>query len=174
MEPNIYLIKPTIELKSEYLAFYQEWIESGEKMVPWVIREDPSDFEGMIQFLFDSKKGKNLPGNRVPTSTFWLIDGKNRVLGVVNIRHWLNKSLLNNGGHIGYGVRPTERRKGYATRLLSLSLEKAKELGIQKALVVCDDNNIGSTKTILNNGGIPDSDFIEENGNIIKRFWIDL
>lgn len=58
--------------------------------------------------------------------------------------------------------------------MLSLSLEKAKELGIKKALVVCDEDNKGSYKTIINNGGIPDSDFIEEEGNIIKRFWIEI
>jgi predicted acetyltransferase len=57
---------------------------------------------------------------------------------------------------------------------LALSLEKAKDLGIQKALVVCDEDNIGSLKTIVNNGGVPDTDFIEEDGNVIKRFWIEL
>ncbi len=81
---------------------------------------------------------------------------------------------MKNGGHIGYGIRPTERRKGYATKLLVLALEKATALGIQKALVVCDQSNIGSEKTIINNVGIPDTDFIEPNGNIVKRYWIEL
>jgi predicted acetyltransferase len=55
-----------------------------------------------------------------------------------------------------------------------LSLKKANELGIRKALVVCDEDNIGSYKTIINNGGIPGSDFIEDDGNVIKRFWIEI
>ena len=60
----------------------------------------------------------------------------------------------------------------YATKLLSLSLDKAKELRIQKVLVVCDKTNSGSFKTIMNNGGVPDTDFVEEDGNILNRFWI--
>ncbi len=163
-----------MELKSEYLSFYQEWKESGEDMVPWVISKDPLDFQGMIQFLLDSEKGKNLPENWVPDSTFWLINENNKVIGAVNIRHRLTDTLFNCGGHIGYGIRPSERRKGYATQLLSLSLVKAKELGIDKVLVVCDKSNIGSARTILNNGGVQDMDYIEEDGNIVKRFWIEL
>ena len=99
---------------------------------------------------------------------------KKRVIGAVNIRHQLTEFLFNGGGHIGYGIRPSERKKGFATKALSLSLEKAKELGIQKALVVCDEDNVGSLKTILKNGGMPDQDYIEEDGTIVKRFWIEL
>ncbi|MDF2787260.1 MAG: acetyltransferase, family protein [Neobacillus sp.] len=168
------LIKPTIELKDEYLSFYKEWVDSKEDMVPWVIQKDPSDFEAMVQFLMDNEQGRNLREGWVPDSTFWLINQDKRILGAVNIRHQLTPFLLNSGGHIGYGIRPSERRKGFATKLLSLSIEKAKELGIRKALVVCDEDNTGSFKTIINNGGIPDSDFIEEDGNIVKRFWIEL
>lgn len=172
--PNpVFLTKPTIELQKEYLSFYQEWQESGEAMIPWVISKDPSDFQGMIQFLTDNEKGENIPKNWVPDSTYWLVDGDKRVIGAVNIRHQLTEKLMNSGGHIGYGIRPSERRKGYATQLLRLSLEKAREIGINKALVVCDEVNVASAKTIMNNGGIPDHNFIEEDGNVIKRFWID-
>lgn len=171
---DVYLISPTIELKTQYLSFYQEWKESGEDMVPWVISKDPSNFIGMLQSLTDAEKGENLPEKWVPDSTFWLVNKDKKVLGAVNIRHGLTGALMKNGGHIGYGIRPTERRKGYATKLLALALEKAKALGIQKALVVCDQSNIGSEKTIINNGGIPDTDFIEPNGNIVKRYWIEL
>lgn len=167
------LIKPTVDLKEEYLSFYDEWLESKEDMVPWVIKKDPSNFEAMVQFLQDNEQGCNLPEGWVPDSTFWLINQDKRILGVVNIRHRLTEILLNSGGHIGYGIRPSERRKGYATKLLSLALEKSKELGIRKALVLCNEDNTGSFKTIINNGGIPDSDYIEEDGNVIKRFWIE-
>lgn len=75
------------------------------------------------------------------------------------------------GGHIGYGIRPSERRKGYATVLLNLALIKARELGIQRALVTCDRDNIGSAKTIMNNGGVLDSED-EVDGTIIQRYWV--
>lgn len=174
MEEQLYLTKPSVILKEEYLSFYKEWIESGETIVPWVIEKDPSNFEEMVQFLMDNEKGVNIPDGWVPDSTYWLLNNEKRIIGAVNIRHQLTELLFNSGGHIGYGIRPSERRKGYATKLLSLSLEKAKELGIKKVLVVCDKTNVGSLKVITNNNGIPDSDFVEDDGNIVKRFWIEL
>ena len=174
MEEQLYLTKPSVILKEEYLSFYKEWIESGETIVPWVIEKDPSNFEEMVQFLMDNEKGVNIPDGWVPDSTYWLLNNEKRIIGAVNIRHQLTELLFNSGGHIGYGIRPSDRRKGYATKLLSLSLEKAKELGIKKVLVVCDKTNVGSLKVITNNNGIPDSDFVEDDGNIVKRFWIEL
>lgn len=171
---QVFLIRPSMDYESEYLSFYQEWKESGEVMVPWVISMDPSNFQEMIKSLLDSEKEENIPENWVPASTYWLVDENKKVIGAVNIRHRLTKRLLDRGGHIGYGIRPSERRKGYATKLLSLSLQKTRELGLEKVLVTCDEHNIASEKTILNNGGVPDTNFIEEDGNVIKRFWIEL
>ncbi|MBP0725466.1 GNAT family N-acetyltransferase [Bacillus sp. RG28] len=174
MENNLFLTKPTMDLQKEYLSFYQEWKDSGESMIPWVISKDPSDFQIMVQDLLNAEKGINVPEGWVPDSTFWLVDENKTIVGAVNIRHRLTEKLLNCGGHIGYGIRPSERQKGYATKILSLSLEKVREFNIQKVLVVCDEDNIGSEKTILKNGGIQDESFIEEDGNVVKRFWIHL
>ncbi|WP_306007728.1 GNAT family N-acetyltransferase [Bacillus sp. MMSF_3353] len=171
---NVSLLTPTIDLQEEYLDFYNEWKDSGETMIPWVISKDPSNFPAMIQELLDAHNGINLPESWVPDSTYWLVTDENKIVGAVNIRHSLTKHLFNAGGHIGYGIRPSERRKGYATKLLELSLEKTKELNITKALVVCDEVNTASEKTILHNGGLRDDDFIEEDGNVVRRFWIEL
>lgn len=174
MAENVLLVKPTMELQNGYVDFYQEWKQSGEDMVPWVISKDPSDFQGMVQFLLDHEKGENLPDNWVPGSTFWLVSETKKVIGAVNIRHRLTEKLLQCGGHIGYGIRPSERRNGYATKLLSLALDKTKELGMAKVLVVCDESNLASERTIIKNGGIEDISYIEEDGNVIKRFWIPI
>ncbi|MGE7880412.1 GNAT family N-acetyltransferase [Bacillus sp. NPDC094077] len=171
---NVSLITPTTNLQEEYLEFYNEWKDSGETMIPWVISKDPSDFPAMIQELLDAHNGINIPETWVPDSTYWLVTDENRIVGAVNIRHSLTDHLFNAGGHIGYGIRPSERRKGYATKLLELSLEKTKDLNIKKALVVCDEVNTASEKTILHNGGLRDEDYIEEDGNIVRRFWIEL
>ncbi|GAB6596847.1 GNAT family N-acetyltransferase [Bacillus cereus] len=171
---NVSLLTPTIDLQEEYLDFYNEWKDSGETMIPWVITKDPSNFPAMVQELLDAHNGINLPDSWVPDSTYWLVTDHNRIVGVVNIRHSLTEHLFNAGGHIGYGIRPSERRKGYATKLLALSLEKAKQLNITKALIVCDEVNTASEKTILHNGGVRDDDFIEEDGNVVRRFWIEL
>ncbi|AUD21689.1 GNAT family N-acetyltransferase [Bacillus cereus group sp. BC251] len=171
---NVSLLTPTTDLQEEYLDFYNEWKDSGETMIPWVITKDPSNFPAMVQELLDAHNGINLPDSWVPDSTYWLVTDHNRIVGVVNIRHSLTEHLFNTGGHIGYGIRPSERRKGYATKLLALSLEKAKQLNITKALIVCDEVNTASEKTILHNGGLRDEDFIEEDGNVVRRFWIEL
>ncbi|MGG3400165.1 GNAT family N-acetyltransferase [Bacillus cereus] len=171
---NVSLLTPTTDLQDEYLDFYNEWKDSGETMIPWVISKDPSNFPAMVQELLDAHNGVNLPESWVPDSTYWLVTDNNRIVGTVNIRHSLTEHLFNAGGHIGYGIRPSERRKGYATKLLALSLEKAKQLNITKALIVCDEVNTASEKTILHNGGLRDEDFIEKDGNVVRRFWIEL
>ncbi|ALL19909.1 GNAT family N-acetyltransferase [Bacillus tropicus] len=171
---NVSLLTPTTDLQDEYLDFYNEWKDSGETMIPWVISKDPSNFPAMVQELLDAHNGVNLPQSWVPDSTYWLVTDNNRIVGAVNIRHSLTEHLFNAGGHIGYGIRPSERRKGYATKLLELSLEKTKKLNITRALVVCDEVNTASEKTILHNGGVRDDDFIEEDGNVVRRFWIEL
>ncbi|WP_208589975.1 GNAT family N-acetyltransferase [Gracilibacillus suaedae] len=104
----------------------------------------------------------------------WKKSGEKTIIGVVNIRHRLSEMLLAIGGHIGYGIRPSERKKGYATKILELALLEAKKIGITRALVTCDADNIGSLKAILKNGGIEDGDYVEDDGNVVKRFWIEL
>lgn len=169
---NLKLVKPTIDLKEEYISFYRDWKIAGEEMVPWVIEKDPTDFHVMLSFLSNQENGIDLPEGWVPDSTFWLVNECNQVLGAVNIRHRLSPFLSQAGGHIGYGIAPSERGKGYATSLLKLALVEAGKLGIDEVLVVCDEENIASERTILRNGGARDEDFVEENGHVIKRFWI--
>jgi predicted acetyltransferase len=143
-------------------------------MVPWVISLEPYDFEGMLTVLSNQENGINLSEGWVKSSTYWLVNANEQVVGAVNIRHDLNEHLMNAGGHIGYGIRPSARGNRYAVTMLALALEKAKELGISRALVVCDSDNIASKKTIIQNGGTPDKDYIEEDGNRVNRFWIEL
>ncbi|MGO4546290.1 GNAT family N-acetyltransferase [Paenibacillus sp. 2TAB23] len=176
MSVSVELVKPSIEYKDEYLSFYKDWKFSKQDITPWVVKKDPSNFEAMIDFLYsEDTENKITNGNFVPHSTFWLIDRySKKVIGAVNIRHRLHAKLLNCGGHIGYGICPAERRKGYATKLLALSLEKTKSMGLSKVLLVCDEGNIASEKTILKNGGQFESEYVEGNGNVVRRFWIHL
>ena len=104
---------------------------------------------------------------------FCLDKDRNIFVGAVNIRHVLNDALFKAGGHIGDGIRPSERRKGYATAMIALALEECKKLGIKKVLMTCDKNNIGSAKSIISNGGVLENE-IEEDGHIEQRYWIQL
>lgn len=94
-------------------------------------------------------------------------------MGAVNIRHYLNDKLFETGGHIGDGIRPSERRKGYATAMIGLALEECRKLGIDRVLICCDKDNIGSAKSIQRNGGVLENE-VEENGNSVQRYWIEL
>ena len=102
----------------------------------------------------------------VPSTTYWWIDAAT-YLGRISIRHRLTPRLLEVGGHIGYDVRPSARRRGHATAMLAAVLPHAKELGIDPALVTCDTDNIGSRKVIEANGGVFED---ERSGKL--RYWV--
>lgn len=147
----------------------------GVKISPKVFDQlNPNKFKQMVHVLLDKRNSEKIPAGHVPESVYWLIDENKRMLGAVTIRHGLTKHLLNTEGHIGAGIRPSERRKGYATKTLELALDKMREIGFEQALVTCNEDNICSEKAIVKNGGIRDYDFLENHGNIVKRYWIGL
>jgi predicted acetyltransferase len=167
------LISPSIGFKMEYEAMLNGWAATGEKLVPFVLEFDCSDFEKYIDLLKGFESGIGIPKSFVSHSTFWLIDEQRTILGVSNLRHRLNDSLMIEGGHIGFGIRPSKRKQGYATKILELTLLEAQKMGIQKALVSCDVGNVGSERTILKTGG----KFYREttkDGERIRSFWIEI
>ena len=147
-----------------------EWYSYNEEIIPYAIRKvDYNDFDTYVNSLELNEAKEGL----VPDSTFFCLDEERDIfVGAVNIRHYLNESLLLTGGHIGDGVRPSERRKGIATQMIGLALDECKKLGIDKVLMICDNNNIGSAKSIINNGGVLENE-IEVDGIVKQRFWIN-
>jgi len=166
------LIFPTEKHKQAALDFRQEHFDNGETTISGDGGLDKArtyeEWLEKIEADVTRESDELVPA----TQYFGIKDG--RIVGTLQIRHRLNEYLTKIGGHIGYGVRPTERRKGYATQMLSLALEKCRELGVRRALVTCNDDNIGSEKTILNNGGVYESEITEDDGTVVKRFWIAL
>lgn len=106
------------------------------------------------------------PG-QVPCTYLWIVEGET-FIGSLAIRHELNDFLLNEGGHIGYSVRPSARRRGHAAAALADALPMARELGIRRVLLTCDENNAGSRATIEKNGGV-----CEDTRHGKRRYWID-
>ena len=173
---NVKLIKVTKEYYLQLSEMIEEWKLDQEKnntnRSPWAIfKNDYRDFEYYLENL-EIREAKD---GLVPDSVFFLLDlERNILLGAVNIRHYLNDYLLQHGGHIGDGIRPSERGKGYATEMIRLALIECKRLGIDKVLMVCDKFNVASAKTIIKNGGILENEFADEDGEIIQRYWINL
>ena len=173
---NVKLIKLTKEYCPQLSEMIEEWRVDQEinhtNHSPWAIfKNDYRDFN----YYLDNLEITEPTDGKVPDSVFFLLDvERNILLGAVNIRHYLNDFLLQFGGHIGDGIRPSERRKGYATEMIRLALIECKKLGIDRVLLVCDKSNIGSAKSIINNGGILENEFLDEDGEINQRYWIDL
>ena len=131
--------------------------------------------EGDGGYYLENLEVKEAADRKVPDSVFFLLDTeRDRLLGAINIRHYLNDDLRKEGGHIGDGIRPSERRKGYATEMIRLALIECRKLGIDKVLMTCDKDNIGSAKAIINNGGILENEFINSDGEIEQRYWITI
>ena len=164
-------IKAFSMYKEQICEMLDEWHASGEQIVPHAIRK--INRQNYDEYP-DRLEGTDPSDGRVPDSTFFCLDqDRNVIVGAVNIRHYLNESLLLNGGHIGDGVRPSERRKGIATRMIALALEECRKLGIKRALIICDKDNIGSAKSIINNSGVLANE-VNVHGVTVQRYWIDL
>ena len=137
--------------------------------------EEGMSFIRYLEVLEERARGVNLPPDHVP-STFLFAFAGTRIVGRVAIRHRLNDVLLRVGGHIGYVVVPEFRRQGYATEILRLALEFAHNaLGHDRVLVTCDDDNIGSIRTIEKNGGVLEDIISGSDLDTPKRrYWIDI
>ena len=173
---NIELVKLTPEYKTQLFDMLTEWKADIEQnhtnQSPWMIfRNDFHDFDYYLENL-EIKEGA--ANGWVPDTTLFCLDkDRNIFVGAVNIRHYLNEGLLRSGGHIGDGIRPSERRKGYATAMIGLALKECKKLGIDRVLMCCDKENVGSAKSIQKNGGVLENE-IGEDGTIEQRYWIQL
>ncbi|ARQ06066.1 Acetyltransferase (GNAT) family protein [Macrococcoides canis] len=159
----------TMNDKVAFEEYMREW-NNPEEIVPTATNYSRySSFEDMIEKLDIRESGQDWVKN---TTFFYFIDGV--IIGAANIRHKLTKDLLNTGGHIGYGVARSYRGQGYATKILQESLVFARSIGIDKALITCDEDNIASSRVIIKNGGLEDKPYLQSDGIKSRRFWIDI
>jgi predicted acetyltransferase len=128
----------------------------------------PEGYRDWVAFLLTEGNEQVPPvSGRVKSSYFWIVDDADRWVGYLALRRSLNDFLLELGGHIGYSVRPSRRREGHASRALALGVAEAAALGIDRVLVTCDENNLGSRRTIEGNGGV-----LEDVRQGKRRYWI--
>jgi predicted acetyltransferase len=166
--------RPHVGLQDSYRSLLAEFRARGEPLIPFVLSLPSEDFAAFLARLAAYSRGEDLPEGFVPNSTFWLVaDGE--VVGVSHLRHRLTERLRVEGGNIGYGVRPSARRRGYATELLRQTLGEARAVGLEEALVTCAKDNAASSRTILRCGGrLQSEEFVAERGETVQRYVIAL
>lgn len=171
---KIILVKPDLSYADEIIKYKEESLAESLIINGSAGLDRFSSIEVWLEELKKRSCEDTVPKGLVPSSTYLAVREKdNYILGMIDIRHYLNEYLTQVGGNIGYGVRKTERNKGYAKQMLKLALEKCKELKIKKVLITCDEDNIASEKVILSaNAKLEDIRNVD--GENKKRFWIDL
>lgn len=147
------------------------------QIAPWFLDSvimSIDEFAQFVRMLDDCEHGI-VDKKFSATSSYFVVDENDRLIGAASLRHYLTVEGFHSWGHIGYGVRPTERQKGYAVQMLKMMLEQAKKKGIYKVLVGVHDGNIGSWKTVEKCGGVMENVIhIENDDEPIRRYWIDI
>lgn len=171
------LIAPTTRLRAAWLASRADWgagaHQDGAGLTPDDDVDSPEGFAAWVaRLLAQADESAPLEPGRVPASYWWIVED-GQVLGAISLRHELNDFLLRAGGHIGYGIRPSARRRGLASWALREVLEVARQRGLERVLLTCDESNLGSRRVIEGAGGVLEDVRDTELGRT-RRYWIAL
>ena len=171
---KIILVKPDLSYSDEIIKYKEESLAESPIINGSAGLDRLSSIEDWLEELKKRSSEDTVPEGLVPSSTYLGVREKdNYIVGMIDIRHYLNEYLTQVGGNIGYSVRKTERNKGYAKQMLKLALGKCRDLKMKKVLITCDEDNIASEKVILSANAIFE-DIRSADGENKKRFWIDL
>ncbi len=169
----IVLTRPSVLYKESYLQAMCEFQHEGHYL-NYNLKKMTDDFASFIEHIYVQEEHDKTAPDRVPNADFWLIDN-NEFIGRLSLRYKLNEYLLQLGGTIGYEIRPSKRCQGYGKEILRLGLQEAKKAGLQRALVTCNEDNLGSKKVIEHNGGQLENAIPMEEAGIKKlRYWVEL
>ena len=171
---ELVLVKVAEEYASQIADYRQEMLDAGSSMDgtgSLKVMENPYDY---IAKCRNYEKKETLPEGRVIATQFLFIRrSDSKIVGMIQVRHYFNEYLEKYSGHIGYSVRPSERRKGYAKTMLKMALPFCNSIGLDKVLITCNEDNEGSERTIRANGGVYESTIYEpDEGRNLKRFWV--
>ncbi|MBB5833922.1 GNAT family N-acetyltransferase [Kribbella italica] len=170
------LIQPTVDLRDSWLESSLEWGSESQHGSGLHESDDVGSVEGFAAWVGrlagEGDETRELAPGRVPAAYWWIVDD-GKYAGAITLRYRLNDKLLDGGGHIGYGVRPSARRRGLASWALGAVLDRARERGLERVLVTCDDDNAPSACTIERHGGVLE-DVRETWLGLTRRYWIAL
>lgn len=174
---EIRLLSPSMEYDEDIMQFRKEILEAkdADSFAGCGSLRNCTTTEEWLRVLTIMEHEDTCPAGSVTSNTYIAVrTTDNRIVGVIDLRHHIDHPILGLwGGHIGYSVRPSERKKGYAKEMLRQDLQKCKEKGIEKVLITCSQDNLSSMKTILTNGGIFENEVCVE-GEYINRYWVTL
>lgn len=171
---RLQLIRPTGELEGSCLALRDEFRSVDNRVYQTYLPREGEPFTEFLRRLHDNERGHDLLPDVVAQSIFWLVRDGQEIVGQSALRHTLTPMLEIEGGHIGYAIRPGERKKGYGTRILALTLEPARAIGLQRVLVTCNTENTASARIIQQNGGVFEGESLSPfTGKPVSRYWID-
>lgn len=175
---KFYLEEVNIKRKQEAMDYIKEHIKfNSEPAGVGGLDDEYENYEKWLEKIELMKNIETCPSDRCIGREYFLIrENDEKIVGMINLRWNLNEWMLKYGGHIGYGIRPTERRKGYNKINLYLCLLKAKEFGIDKVLLTANDDNSGSIKTIESLGGILENkvESYKKHEEMLRRYWINV
>lgn len=176
-DDKIFLVFPSKEYEKQAIEYKKEHFENGETKIHACSKWDKIDsYDKWLENVQNNSKKETASKDWTVSTTFFGVrESDNKIVGMIDIRHELNSDFLRNyAGNIGYGVRPSERKKGYVTQMLSQALDYCKnEIGLQKVMINCNKDNEASRKTILNAGGILEREY-EKDGKIIQLYWVKI
>lgn len=173
---KLLLVRPSPDMEQAARDYREEHLAYGETVLHGSALMDILPYGEWVQRTLENAHPDTVHGDWVEADTFFAVrQTDKRIIGMVDIRHSLDTPFLAQiAGHIGYGVRPAERRKGYATAMLGLALDRARELGLSRVMLSCYADNEGSRRTILKWGGVKEREFIHEDGKTVEVYWITL
>ncbi len=174
---KLYLAKPDITFYGQYNDMMAEWNASKTQIAPWFLDKPITSIEEFARFIrmLDDCEHGIVDKKFAATTSYFVIDDNNKLIGATSLRHYLTIEGYKTWGHIGYGVRPSERLKGYAVQMLQLMIEQAKEKKIYRVLIGVHEGNIGSWKTVEKCGGILENAVhVEGDEEPIRRYRIDI
>lgn len=170
---KIHLRQPEAFDREQVMAYRKEFLAIDSRMDGTCALNEYDDFDAWLANVRRYSSPETTPAGKVPSTQYLALDENEHLVGMVNLRHCLNDYLLEFGGHIGYSVRPADRKNGYAIQMLKLALDKAKALGIDRVRIACDRYNIASAKTIQANGGVLDGErYDPQDSTLTQRYWI--
>lgn len=170
----MFLAKPSKALEGGIWAYRQEYFDHGETHINGSCGlAHCDDFDQWLEHALSIEKDR-LSIDHIHASTFFSIcERDQKIIGSIQLRHALTDGLRQHGGHIGYGIRPTERQKGYGKQQLLLVLDVARQMNLQKVMISCDKDNIASAQTAMRCGGILTEENVYE-GRKQLIYWISL